>query len=198
MKHTLLILCLIAGFAVVTTPTQYHLGPTEIFLYKVGYDILSFAFWLGFLYLLWKYCRSERKIVSGFLPLAWRWLLAGIFALLVVGTTLLAKTLAYGPYWSCPDRPMFAFGWPIPWKWETAGGPKVLLWALPLNVILCFGLFLFLFGFRKLKHFLIAFITPPIILIACLIATGDASEIYSILFSKHHRESITTETEELP
>ena len=195
MKHTLLILCLIAGFAVATTPTQYHLGPTEIFLYKVGYDILSFAFWLGFLYLLWKYCRSERKIVSGLLPLAWRWLLAGIFALLVVGTTLLAKTLAYGPYWSCPDRPMFAFGWPIPWKWETAGGPKVLFWALPLNVILCFGLFLFLFGFRKLKHFLIAFITPPIILIAYLIATGDASEIYSILFANRYHEPTT---EELP
>lgn len=192
MKHALLILYLIAGFAMATIPTQYHLGPTEIFLYKVGYDILSIAFWLGFLYLLWKYCRTAHKPVSGFLSLAWRWLLAGIFALLVVGTTLQAKTLAYGPYWSCPDRPMFAFGWPIPWKWETMGGPKVLIWALPLNVILCFGLLLFLFGFRKLKHFLIAFITPPLIMIAYLIADGSASEICSILFS-HRNHKPTTE-----
>ena len=48
--------------------------------------------------------------------------LAAYLALVVFCLTIFVKQLAYGPYWSMPDRPMFAYGWPIPWKWETQGG----------------------------------------------------------------------------
>ena len=196
MKYPALIIILIAAFASVTTPTIYHLGPTGIFWTKVGYNVLSIAFWLGFFYLLWKYWRSEHKPLSKFSSFALRWVAAAILALPVPILTLDTKLFAYGPYWSCPDRPMFAFGWPFPCKWETAGGPDFLPGVLALNLICCFGLLLFLFGFRKFKHFLIAFLTPILIFIGYLIVDGDAGEIYEILTSRHLRtKSVATQVE---
>ena len=196
MKYAAQIIALIVAFTSVTTPTIYHLGPTGIFWAKVGYNVLSIAFWLGFFYLLWKYWRSEHKPLSKFSSFALRWVAAAILTLPIFVLTLSTKLFAYGPYWSCPDRPMFAFGWPIPWKWETRGGPDPILWALVLNLIFCFGLLLFLFGFRKLKHFLIAFMAPILIFICFIIVNGDAGEIYDILTSRHLRTaSETTQVE---
>ena len=196
MKYSALIIALIVAFAAATTPTVYHLGPTGILLCKVGYNALSLAFWLGFFYLLWKYWRSEHKPLSRFSSFAWRWAAAAILTLPIFVLTLHAKLLAYGPYWSCPDRPMFAFGWPIPWKWETRGGPDPILWALALNLICTFGVLLFLFGFRKLKHFLIAFLTPILLLIGYIIIDGGAGEMYEILTSRHLRtRSAATQVE---
>ena len=192
MKYASLTLIWLIAFCALTTPTIFHLGPVGIFWTKVGYNILSLVFWLGFFYLLWKYWRSEYRKVSGFFSFAWRWLSATILTLSVFVLTLRAKLLAYGPYWSCPDRPMFAFGWPFPWKWETAGGPNPILWILPLNLICCFGLMLFLLGFRRLKHFLIAFLIPPLLFIGYLIADGSAGEIYDILTSRHLRSAPKT------
>ena len=187
MKYPALIIILIVAFASATTPTIFHLGPVGIYRAKVGYNVLSVVFWLGFLYLLWKYWRSGYKPPSRFSSFAWRWLAAAILTLPIFVLTLQTKLFAYGPYWSCPDRPMFAFGWPFPWKWETRGGPDPILWVLALNLICCFGLLLFLFGFRKLKHFLIAFLIPPLLFIGYLIADGSAGEIYDILTSRHLR-----------
>ena len=190
MKHALLLLCLIVGFAVATTPTILHLGPIGIFWTKVGYNILSLAFWLGFFHLLWKYWRSEHKPLSKFSSFAWRWVAAAILTLPVFVLTSRTKLFAYGPYWSCPDRPMFAFGWPLPWKWETSGGPNLLLGVLALDGVCCFGLLLYLFGFHKLKHFLLAFLTPILLLIGYVIVDGSASEIYTTLTSPHLRYNL--------
>lgn len=196
MKYAAQIIALIVAFTSVTTPTIYHLGPTGIFWTKVGYNVLSIAFWLGFFYLLWKYWCSEHKPLSRFSSFALRWVAAAIIALPVPVLTLGSKLFAYGPYWSCPDRPMFACGWPFPCKWETAGGPDFLPGVLALNLICCFGLLLFLFGFRKLKHFLIAFLAPILIFIVFIIVDGDAGEIYDILTSRHLRTaSETTQVE---
>ena len=196
MKYAALLIILITAFASATTPTVYHLGREEIYLAKVGYNVLSAVFWLAFLYLLWKYCRFEHKPLLRFTSFAWRWAAAAILTLPIFVMTLRTKLFAYGPYWSCPDRPMFAFGWPFPWKWETSGGPNPILWVLALNLICCFGLLLFLFGFRKLKHFLIAFLIPPLLFIGYLIADGSAGEIYDILTRRHLRSaSETTEVQ---
>ena len=192
MKRICQTLALLVGFAAITAPTLSHLGPTGIILCKVGYNILSLAFWLGFFHLLWKYWRSEHKPLSKFSSFVLRWVAAAILALPVPVLTLGTKLFAYGPYWSCPDRPMFAFGWPFPWKWETSGGPNPILWVLALNLICCFGLLLFLFGFRKLKHFLIAFLIPPLLFIGYLIADGSAGEIYDILTRRHLRSASET------
>ena len=196
MKYAFLLLTLIVVFVKVTTPTIYHLGPAGIFWTKVGYNVLSIAFWLGFFYLLWKYWRSKHKPLSKFSSFALRWVAAAILALPIFVLTLRTKLFAYGPYWSCPDRPMFAYGWPFPCKWETAGGPDFLPGVLALNLICCFGLLLFLFGFRKLKHFLIAFLTPILIFIGFIIANGGAGEMYEILTSRHLRtRSAATQVE---
>ena len=62
--------------------------------------------------------------------------------------------------------------------------------------ICCFGLLLFLFGFRKLKHFLIAFLTPILLLIGYIIVDGGAGEMYEILTSRHLRtRSAATQVE---
>ena len=190
MKYAAQIIALIVAFTSVTTPTIYHLGPTGIFWTKVGYNVLSIAFWLGFFYLLWKYWRSEHKPLSRFSSFAWRWAAAAILTLPIFVLTLSTKLFAYGPYWSCPDRPMFAFGWPFPCKWETAGGPDFLPGVLALNLICCFGLLLFLFGFRKLKHFLIAFLTPILIFIGYVIVNGGAKEMYDLLTSRNLRYAL--------
>lgn len=172
MKYASLTLIWLVAFCTLTAPTIFHLGPVGIFWTKIGYNALSIAFWIGFFYLLWKYWRCEHKPLARFSSFAWRWVVAVVLSLPIFVLTLRAKLFAYGPYWSCPDRPMFAFGWPFPWKWETSGGPDPILWVLALNLICCFGLLLFLFGFRKFKHFLIAFLTPILIFIGYILVDG--------------------------
>ena len=157
-------LALIIGFAAVTFQTPYHLKGWEIQCVKVGYDILSLAFWGCFIALLWRSSHSSVEASVCGRSMLGRGALAALLALVVFCLTIFVKQLAYGPYWSTPDRPMFAYGWPIPWKWETQGGTRDFLWVLPLNVVCCYGLMLFLCGFRKRKQFFIAFLCPVLIL----------------------------------
>ena len=182
MKRICQMLALLVGIAAITAPTLSHLGPTGIFLCKVGYNILTVAVWIAFLFLIWKAIRSGRTDSSCAGSILTRWVCAAAFAFLIFGITLSVKQFAYGPSCSAPDRLAFASGWPIPWKWETQDGLRLLPWVMAVDACCCFGLSLFLFGFRKIKSFAVAFFTPLLISILLVLATGNATRAISFCF----------------
>lgn len=185
MKRICQTLALLACFAAITAPTLSRPGPTAIFLSKVGYNILTIAVWIAFLFLIRKAIRSGRTDSSCAGSILTRWVCAAAFAFLVFGITLSVKQLAYGPSCSVPGRPMFASGWPIPWKWETQEGLRLLPWLMAVDACCCFGLSLFLFGFRKIKSFSVAFLTPLLISILLVLATGNATRAHNFFFPNH-------------
>ena len=182
MKRICQMLALLVGFAAITAPTLSHLGPTGIFLCKVGYNILTVAVWIAFLFLIWKAIRSGRTDSSCTGSILVRWIIAAVFAFLVFGITLSVKQFAYGPSCSAPDRLAFASGWPIPWKWETQDGLRLLPWVMAVDAWCCFGLSLFLFGFRRIKSFAVAFLTPLLISLLLVLVTGNATRAIRFCF----------------
>lgn len=186
MKRICQTLALLVGFAAITAPTLSHLGPTAIFLCKVGYNILTITVWIAFLFLIRKAIRSGRKDSSCAGSILMRWVCAAVFAFLVFGITLSVKQFAYGPSCSVPGRPMFASGWPIPWKWETQEGLRLLPWVMAVDAWCCFGLSLFLFGFRRIKSFAVSFLTPLLISLLLVLVTGNATRAINFCFPDQH------------
>lgn len=80
-----------------------------------------------------------------------------ILAAVIVGGSLFVTQWARDPRWSCPDRPMYCYGWPLPWKIESAGGMKVLWYVPPIGWLLTCGYLLFVCGFTGWRSILKTF-----------------------------------------
>ena len=191
MKRICQMLALLVGFAAITAPTLPHLGPTGNLLCKVGYNILTVVVWIAFLILIPKAIRSDLTDSSCACQILVRWVSAAVFAFLIFGITLSVKQFVYGPSCSDPDRLAFASGWPIPWKWETQDGLRLLPWVMAVDAWCCFGLSLFLFGFRRIKSFAIAFFAPLLILFLLVLATGNATRAHNFFFPDHSAKTNT-------
>lgn len=197
MKNICQFFALIVIFSAITTPTPYHLSPVWVFLANVGYNVLTIIFWTTILVLTRKIWRSGCKDPSGLFSIVGKWLSAIVIAFLFFGLTLAVKQIAYGRWQPQGGRPMFAYGWPFPWNWETHNGTSIFPWVIAINAWCCLGIALFLCGFRKLKSFVIVFLLTLVLSISILSLTGNAKRAYDFflpatLKSYSHNCSSTT------
>ena len=182
MKQICQIIVLISIYAAITAPTPHHLGGLGIFLSIIVYNILSAVVWGTFLWFAMKSSRTKRSETSGLLSALGKWSGAAALAFLLFGLALAVKQFAYGPHWSVSGRPMFAFGWPIPWRWETQNGQESHPWVMAVNAWSCFGASLFLCGFRRLKSFAVAFLSSFLLSAVFLLVTGNTTRACNFFF----------------
>ena len=195
MKHICQFIALIIIFSTLTTPTPCHLSPVLCFLAKVGYNVLTVLFWAFILVLSRKIWHSNCKDPSGLFPIVGKWLSAIVIAFLFFGLALAVKQFAYGHCQSANCRPMFAYGWPFPWKWETHDETFIFPWIMATNAWCCFGLALFLCGFRKLKSLVVVFLLSLLLSIGVVSLTGNATRACNFLFSSNHVKANFTNVE---
>ncbi len=104
----------------------------------------------------WFVCRGRSVEEGG------HWALKALLvALIVVAPFFIVMFSLKLPVWSSPsppswDRPCFTYGFPVPSKFESAGGTRDFPGLLCLNWLFWTCYAMFLLGYRKWRSYLVA------------------------------------------
>lgn len=183
-------LFLIAAYAVISNIPLHFSSRGVVVAATIFFDILS-VFVLGCLISLVVLTLKSNKVAQKGEGRNWGWAfvrfaLSFVLACFLFLCLVRARNVAFLPPGTW-DRPQFAYGWPVPWRWEPLGC-DIFGWAMLLDVLFYLSLSFFMCGFRKLWFHVAVYLLPILVIVGLAMCSGEdgLNDLCTTLFSSRH------------